>query len=896
MAVIITGLTATGEAQPANDLQRIYNQQPAPLGSTRNPHLESYLNPVRVDYGVTPRDVVNSVAEPAEARQATLAAENAPLRVIYGRQRVGAQIATAIVYQGDLILLCVWGQGEIDSVESIQVDDKTPAAGVTFTHYTGTAGQTADSLLIAAYAAQSPAITYADTLPNIAYTVARIPAGTSSGFPRITGIIKGRKVYDPRSTLTVWSDNPALCLANFITNTVYGLGKSVDWNTVTTVANFNDALVGVSPNQEKHRTLNLVVDAVAPIQNWISTLQLYAGCFLTPEGNTYKLLANTTAESVFSFTAANIKQDSLKLKKRGVLQIPTVMEIIYTDTSVTPWKDGSAIAYADGVLAGTTPRRESRVNLPGITRYTQAYREAVERMNLLTLNDLTCSFTAFDDALAVQKGDVVTITHPIGLSNKLMRVMNIVDQGSGRWGVDCEEYDPAAYSTAVVGTPTFADTNLPSPASPPLVLGLALSEEVYQLENGNYASRVRANWTAAVYPFLRHYRCELFESNALVDAANANGTTYASPAIQENKTYEFRVYTVSSLGVSSPVSSSTIVAQGKTLIPGDVPSFDGFEVGGEVHLWWSPAVDIDGWRYEVRYGVTTGSWESATVIDRVDALRLVTRGLAAGVWRFYVKLIDSIRQYSANAKFKDITITLDSDAYLIDNHAFTTPVLTNMTEYKLRSATSFDIKYYATNFGDGFGFGATDTNNNTGTFNDALVNTRLPDPHTAGTSTMLTEAFDFGQSLTGNWTISANVETISGTINYYVELSPDGTAWTQYAGQSVKNTGRWCRIRIDTTGSMIITGVPTIRLDAVGRTETGGPVTSNASGATTISLAGKYAKALKINVQPRGTVAMTATVDAVTLSATGGNSFAVYIFNSAGAQIAASFTWEFEGI
>jgi len=75
-----------------------------------------------------------------------------------------------------------------------------------------------------------------------------------TGFPEITAIIKGKKVYDPRTSTTAWSDNPALIMRDYITsgkegtNTsiyTYGVGEdleNVDDTLVSTAANVCDYL------------------------------------------------------------------------------------------------------------------------------------------------------------------------------------------------------------------------------------------------------------------------------------------------------------------------------------------------------------------------------------------------------------------------------------------------------------------------------------------------------------------------------------------------------------------------------------------------------------------------------------------------------------------------------
>lgn len=63
------------------------------------------------------------------------------------------------------------------------------------------------------------------------------------GEPEIQAIIRGRKVYDPRTTLTQWSQNAAICTLDYLTDTVYGRGMSlsqIDVQAFIDAANFCD--------------------------------------------------------------------------------------------------------------------------------------------------------------------------------------------------------------------------------------------------------------------------------------------------------------------------------------------------------------------------------------------------------------------------------------------------------------------------------------------------------------------------------------------------------------------------------------------------------------------------------------------------------------------------------
>lgn len=54
------------------------------------------------------------------------------------------------------------------------------------------------------------------------------PAVFPNSVPNLTAVVRGRKVYDPRTGTTVWSHNPALCLADFLCDTRFGLGCDYD--------------------------------------------------------------------------------------------------------------------------------------------------------------------------------------------------------------------------------------------------------------------------------------------------------------------------------------------------------------------------------------------------------------------------------------------------------------------------------------------------------------------------------------------------------------------------------------------------------------------------------------------------------------------------------------------
>ena len=117
----------------------------------------------------------------------------------------------------------------------------------------GAATQTADPMLVASMSNW----TSAHKLNGICYIAAHFgydAEGIWSGVPQLTVQVKGKKVFDPRDagqtfgTVSTyeWSDNPALCFLDYITNDEYGKGlpiAKVNTTTFTSAANTADALV-----------------------------------------------------------------------------------------------------------------------------------------------------------------------------------------------------------------------------------------------------------------------------------------------------------------------------------------------------------------------------------------------------------------------------------------------------------------------------------------------------------------------------------------------------------------------------------------------------------------------------------------------------------------------------
>ena len=179
-------------------------------------------------------------------------------QIIYGKMRVGG----AIVFDestGDnnkfLHRVIAVAGHEVQSFEEIYINDEVVTLDgsgnvtspsqyndkIRINLHLGSSDQTADSDLVS----ESAKWTTSHRLRGIAYMYVRLKFDADAfpnGIPVITATVKGKKLYDPRTSTTVWSDNPALCLRDYLTSK-YGLAEdeyNIDDTLVSSAANVCD--------------------------------------------------------------------------------------------------------------------------------------------------------------------------------------------------------------------------------------------------------------------------------------------------------------------------------------------------------------------------------------------------------------------------------------------------------------------------------------------------------------------------------------------------------------------------------------------------------------------------------------------------------------------------------
>jgi hypothetical protein len=500
--------------------------------------------------------------------------------------------------------------------------------------------------------------------------------------------------------------------------------------------------------------------------------------------------------------------------------------------------------------------------LPGITDPSQAQREAIERLNTLNLCVLSTQMETMGEGAQIEVGDRVRVSHPVGLALKEFLVTQ--QSGSlGRYKLDLLETDPAQYSDVVTVVSTQADTNLPNPSNPPAPTGLTLTEERYQLQNGQWTSRIMATWTMQPWPYLASTRFEVAYSGDVIYATTTGEVVGRSPPVQEAKTYTVRVCTVSTIGAASAWASATLTAQGKLMVPSNVTSLTGIEVGGEARLTAGPSIDIDFKGIEFRYGAPGVTWESAKFCDFVNTASgvgayLVFKDAPPGNWDFLACGLDYIGQYSVTPARLNLTITSDVNAQLVGNHNFTTPATVGLAEYSIPGSAA---RYFVTE--DGV-MAATKFPAVASTYTDIGANY-----HASQVSSLTSEAWDIGVNTAASWSSTIGSAALSGSKIDSILLSTDGSTYQDQGSANIKATGRFSKVQSAASGTStlkVTMGALAINATAVSRFANGS-LTSATSGRTTIPLGVQpTALAAPIAVVPTGNTARTGVADNVRIN------------------------------
>ena len=262
----------------------------------------------------------------ASARTQVVRSPVANRQVIYGE----AMVSGPLVFAGstgsdhsDLHLVIALAGHEVEQIGTIYFNDEAIgtldgsgnvttgrfAGKVKIGKHLGSSGQSADADLVAA----GLGWTTDHRLQGVAYLYVRLTYDRDvfpQGIPNIKALVKGRKVYDPRTGLTVWSDNAALCVRDYLT-AAHGLGAAaaeIDDDTVTAAANVCDEAITLAAGGTENRyTCNGVVDLGSTPRDILEAMLSSMAGILVWQAGEYRLHAGAYTAPAVTLTADDLR-------------------------------------------------------------------------------------------------------------------------------------------------------------------------------------------------------------------------------------------------------------------------------------------------------------------------------------------------------------------------------------------------------------------------------------------------------------------------------------------------------------------------------------------------------------------------------------------------------------
>lgn len=493
----------------------------------------------------------------------------------------------------------------------------------------------------------------------------------ANGLPNVSAVIQGKKVYDPRTDTTAYSNNAALCIRDYVSNSTYGLGATddeIDDVSFNAAANICDEDVTlVAGGTEKRYTINGVVDTSKSPREILNDMLSACGGTIFYSNGKWKLKVGAYVTPTTTITNDDLRGSiTIQTRNSGRDQFNAIKGIFVspennwqpTDfpelTSGTfEAEDGGDRKYLDLVLAYTTSAATSQ----------RLAKQILYRNREQIVVTLPCKMTAFQ----YEVGDTLQVTNErFGWTNKVFEVVswNFAFDNE-QLGVDLtlKETSSGIYSwdSAVDEAEfTFNNTSLPD-AFDVVAPGISVDDELRVLNQEAVSVLIVDITSGDTFASRFEVEAKKTTDTEYVNLGQAAGNRFELLNVEDGATYDVRARVINTLGVRSAFTATTHQVIGKTAPPQNVTNFTGNVVGGQLVLTWTPVSDLDLSHYRLRYSaLTTGATYQNAVnlsdkIARPGTLSIVP----ARTGTYFIKAIDKLGLASESPATIVVTTNID---------------------------------------------------------------------------------------------------------------------------------------------------------------------------------------------------------------------------------------------
>jgi len=518
---------------------------------------------------------------------------------------------------------------------------------VRVSQHLGTPGQTADVMLRAALPDKWPITA---TLNGLCYTVIRLDLNHpefQGGLVPIEVLLRGKKLYDPRTTLTIWSQNNALAIRDYLISPMCGVpAEDIPDDFVITAANVCDEAQTFGPrytingvvtsDQNQSEVLEGMADSMAG--SIVATAwQISAGKYVAP-------VASFAQDDIVGSVAINpgISDADMFNGIRGKFISPDNFHVV---TDFTPYQNPTYVTIDGGEVWADK-------NYP--------WTDAVQRVHNLTrieTEDQRNGYTMKADfslkAFARKINDRIIFTSALfGQTDKVFRVTDRVITPNGFIELTLKEDAASIWDFADSVLPDDTpNSNLSDPFAIDKLEGVVATsgtDDLLILSDGTVISRMRVTWAQSTnVQILLNGQIEVEWINGEVEmiqklSVSGNATEAFLHPVEDGQDYTiraraFNVY----LNLRSDWSYATLHnVVGKTAPPSSILSFS---IDDEV-LSWNEVTDkdLDGYLLRYHYGNNV-DWNSANAlhVGVITESPYKPETLPYGVVTIMIKAIDT---------------------------------------------------------------------------------------------------------------------------------------------------------------------------------------------------------------------------------------------------------------
>jgi hypothetical protein len=608
--------------------------------------------------------------------------------IIYGNIRKGGSIvyleATGEENKFLHIIIALAGH-EVAGIDSIYVSDEIVAldgngfvtdarwnSKIRIKKHLGASDQTVDTDLLA----ESNQIDSNFKGQGIAYLYVRLEYDQdvfTNGIPLFTAMVRGKKVGDPRTGGVAYSNNPALCIRDYLISD-YGLADSSVDNTIFAVAaNVCDENVELAAGgSEKRYSMSGTFKSSSTIGSVLQKMTTScAGTLFWGQGN-WQLKAGYYTAPVKNFTLDDLRGPISMQTRSSMRDIFNVVRGTFNDagqdyiTVDFPEVNSAAFLAEDNDVETALD-----LQLPFTTSSATAQR--IAKLTLFRGREQISFSADFGlSAFNVQVGDIISLTNDrYGWSAKEFEVVgwrffSNQDAGDLRINLTLRETSSAAFSWSAEETEIISNNSaLPNFATVDPVENLILTATTVLNDDGIAIPAIRASWDVSPNQFVQYYEIQYKrlggeedygpisetytaeEEWGLISAADDSeedwgltsetivspdpqytsiiGTTnsFTIQPVLNGYVYDVRVRAINSLGVRSPFTTEALSSQGDTIPPSTPSGLSAVGQSKSITISWTNPADLDLSYIEI--------WESAT--NNLSVAVLVGKSASTNFYR-----------------------------------------------------------------------------------------------------------------------------------------------------------------------------------------------------------------------------------------------------------------------